>query len=79
MCVNFPLPVPLNTSHLLFLLPELFLEIVQLILQLLVFRLNLDDVHLQTLPLIVDISLSLLNFLHVVLHLALEVILQEVD
>ena len=75
--VDLPLPVPLHGSDLLLLGPELLLQLEQLLLYLPVFLLDLDDVLLECGPFVIQDGLRLLDLLHVVVHLALEVVLQE--
>ena len=51
----------------------------QLLLQVPILLLNLINVMFQSSPFIVENRLSLLNLLHIVLHLALEVIFKEIQ
>ena len=79
LSVNLALPVALHPSHLNLLRPQLLLKRVELLLQLPVLLLYLIDVLLQSSPFIVKDGFCLLYLLHIVLHLALEVVFQEVQ
>ena len=75
LCVNFALPFTLYRSHLFFFGSKLLLKRVELLLKLAILFLDLVNVLLQSGSFIVQDCFSLLDFLHIVLHLALKVIL----
>ena len=79
LSVNLSFPVALHSPNLLLMLSQLLIQCLKLVIKLLLFLLDLADVLLQSRPLVVQHRLSLLDFVHVVLHLGLEVALEEVE
>ena len=76
---NLPFPVALDV-HLLFLfVSEHFFKLEELVFELALLNFHLVVVSLELFALILNHSLCLFDLLHIVLHLILEVILQETE
>ena len=79
LLLNFSFPVALDSLVLLLLNAHLFFESEDIILQLPLLILHQLTVGLERRTFVLNHRLSLLDLLHVILHLALEVVLQETE
>lgn len=79
LLLNLPFPIALDVHLLFFFVAEHFFELEELVFELALLYLHLVVVSLKLFALILNHSLCLFDLLHVVLHLILEVILQETE
>ena len=77
LMVNLPFPFSLNTAHFDVFLAELLFEGEELILKLLILVFHQSNVLALRLPLILKISLCLLDNVHFFLHLIVKVVLEK--
>jgi len=74
--IDFPLPVSLHASHLDLPLPQYLLERKELFLELLLLHFNLAGEFFKSGSFIADLGLSVLDLMHVLAHLILEIVLK---